>query len=124
VQTIQFAFRTQPMYNLTVEGAHTFFVGDKQWLVHNAPCGGSFAERNIRTSDKFWDRLKGNRITEEEALKAYDRGTKYTDALGNRIRYDARTGVALMVDADDGGVISAWTTDHPSRNWAKGWIEP
>jgi hypothetical protein len=63
VQTIQFAFRTQPMYNLTVEGAHTFFVGDKQWLVHNAPCGGSFAERNIRTSDKFWDRLKGNRIT-------------------------------------------------------------
>jgi hypothetical protein len=63
VQTIQFAFRTQPMYNLTVEGAHTFFVGEKQWLVHNAPCGGSFAERNIRTSDKFWDRLKGNRIT-------------------------------------------------------------
>jgi hypothetical protein len=35
VQTIQFAFRTQPMYNLTVEGAHTFFVGQHQWLVHN-----------------------------------------------------------------------------------------
>jgi guanyl-specific ribonuclease Sa len=23
------------MYNLTVEGAHTFFVGQHQWLVHN-----------------------------------------------------------------------------------------
>lgn len=29
------------MYNLTVAGAHTFFVGDGQWLVHNAQvCGG------------------------------------------------------------------------------------
>lgn len=28
--------RTQPMYNLTVAVAHTFFVGDGQWLVHNA----------------------------------------------------------------------------------------
>lgn len=27
------------MYNLTVDTAHTFFVGDGQWLVHNAnPC--------------------------------------------------------------------------------------
>ena len=24
------------MYNLTVAEAHTFFVGDGQWLVHNA----------------------------------------------------------------------------------------
>ncbi len=28
------------MYNLTVEGAHTFYVGDGQWLVHNAGCFG------------------------------------------------------------------------------------
>ena len=27
--------RSQPMYNLTVAAAHTFFVGDQQWLVHN-----------------------------------------------------------------------------------------
>lgn len=28
------------MYNLTVDVAHTFFVGNGQWLVHNAgPCG-------------------------------------------------------------------------------------
>ncbi len=27
---------TQEMYNLTVDEAHTFYVGDGQWLVHNA----------------------------------------------------------------------------------------
>ena len=29
------------MYNLTVDTAHTFFVGDRQWLVHNTDplCG-------------------------------------------------------------------------------------
>ncbi len=27
--------KTQEMYNLTVDEAHTFFVGDGQWLVHN-----------------------------------------------------------------------------------------
>ena len=27
------------MYNLTVDTAHTFFVGDGQWLVHNCPDG-------------------------------------------------------------------------------------
>jgi hypothetical protein len=29
---------SQEMYNLTVDEAHTFFVGDGQWLVHNAGC--------------------------------------------------------------------------------------
>ena len=29
----------QRMYNLTVEGAHTFFVGQERWLVHNTFCG-------------------------------------------------------------------------------------
>jgi hypothetical protein len=28
--------RPQVMYNLTVATAHTFFVGDDGWLVHNA----------------------------------------------------------------------------------------
>lgn len=28
--------KTQEMYNLTVDTAHTFYVGDGQWLVHNS----------------------------------------------------------------------------------------
>jgi len=35
VQAVQLVRRTQPMYNLTVAQAHTFFVGEQQWLVHN-----------------------------------------------------------------------------------------
>ena len=30
--------KTQEMYNLTVATAHTYYVGDGQWLVHNADC--------------------------------------------------------------------------------------
>jgi hypothetical protein len=35
VQGVRFEQRPQVMYNLTVDTAHTFFVGDGQWLVHN-----------------------------------------------------------------------------------------
>ncbi len=38
VQALSLARHPQPMYNLTVARAHTFFVGAKQWLVHNE-CG-------------------------------------------------------------------------------------
>jgi hypothetical protein len=37
VQAIEFVRRVQPMYDLTVAEAHTFFVGQQQWLVHNCP---------------------------------------------------------------------------------------
>jgi hypothetical protein len=37
VEAITFVYQPQPMYNLTVDVAHTYFVGDGQWLVHN--CG-------------------------------------------------------------------------------------
>jgi hypothetical protein len=35
VEAVTVAADAQPMYNLTVDTAHTFFVGDGQWLVHN-----------------------------------------------------------------------------------------
>lgn len=35
VERVTVEQRTQPMYNLTVAVAHTFFVGDDGWLVHN-----------------------------------------------------------------------------------------
>jgi hypothetical protein len=47
------------MYNLTVETAHTFFVGDGQWLVHNAgPCsftspGGLVWDMGSREGNRF-----------------------------------------------------------------------
>ena len=38
VQSITTEETSQEMYNLTVAEAHTFFVGDGQWLVHNDTC--------------------------------------------------------------------------------------
>lgn len=39
VETVEVEHHTQRMYNLTVAEAHTFFVGEEGWLVHNAnPC--------------------------------------------------------------------------------------
>ncbi|NWJ95890.1 MAG: hypothetical protein HXX20_08920 [Chloroflexi bacterium] len=35
VQSLEFVRKPKVMYNLTVEQAHTFFVGEQQWLVHN-----------------------------------------------------------------------------------------
>ncbi len=35
VERVVLRQHTQVMYNLTVATAHTFFVGEGQWLVHN-----------------------------------------------------------------------------------------
>jgi hypothetical protein len=35
VENVTFTYQPRVMYNLTVAGAHTYFVGEQQWLVHN-----------------------------------------------------------------------------------------
>ncbi|MEX2548470.1 MAG: polymorphic toxin-type HINT domain-containing protein [Chloroflexota bacterium] len=37
VESVDFSAGPATMYNLTVEVAHTYFVGDGAWLVHNCP---------------------------------------------------------------------------------------
>lgn len=45
VQRVAVERRSQPMYNLTVAVAHTFFVGEGQWLVHNTcSLGGRYKD--------------------------------------------------------------------------------
>ena len=39
VEAVRLDPTSRRMYNLTVEGAHTFFVGEQRWLVHNARIG-------------------------------------------------------------------------------------
>ena len=39
VTTVQ---QTQEMFNLTVDEAHTFYVGTNGWLVHNGDCGEKY----------------------------------------------------------------------------------
>ncbi|EFO79004.1 YD repeat-containing protein [Oscillochloris trichoides DG-6] len=43
VQDAALERQPQTMYNLTVAGAHTFFVGDEGWLVHNEGCGRKYS---------------------------------------------------------------------------------
>jgi hypothetical protein len=38
VQSVLLVEQPERMYNLSVAEAHTFFVGDQQWLVHNVNC--------------------------------------------------------------------------------------
>lgn len=42
-----------PVYNLVVEGSHTYYVGSEGLLVHNQTCGGGFAS--------LWRRLTGKK---------------------------------------------------------------
>ena len=58
VQAVVTVAQMRAMYNLTVADAHTFFVGNQQWLVHNAKCpvdlyafGNSTQPRAPRPSD-------------------------------------------------------------------------
>jgi RHS repeat-associated protein len=48
VLSITLEQRSQPMYNLTVDVAHTFFVGEEQWLVHNANGCDKFLEKIVQ----------------------------------------------------------------------------
>jgi len=49
VQSIEVVNEPQWMFNLTVDQAHTFFVGKEQWLVHNACSwlGGSSSNHSV-----------------------------------------------------------------------------
>lgn len=38
VEAVEQVETVEPMFNLTVENAHTFFVGEADWLVHNVAC--------------------------------------------------------------------------------------
>ncbi len=52
VRSVRSVQHQQRMYNLTVETAHTFYVGDGEWLVHNAGCCTASADlaRNMEAA--------------------------------------------------------------------------
>jgi filamentous hemagglutinin len=56
VEAITIVTQPQRMYNFTVAAAHTYFVGDGQWLVHN--CGTLIESGKIE--DFLFGRASGN----------------------------------------------------------------
>jgi hypothetical protein len=83
-----------PVYNLVVEGSHTYYVGSEELLVHNQTCGGGFAS--------LWQRLTGRKATPRPAeptaltlaelmdLESYRDGSKLKPPPGSpeRLRVD------------------------------------
>jgi RHS repeat-associated protein len=52
VEKVRFSLRPQVMYNFTVAAAHTYFVGEYQWLVHN-DCIGEFLGKMVSSDGWF-----------------------------------------------------------------------
>ena len=66
VASKKFALGPKVMYNLTVAQAHTFFVGQQQWLVHN-DCGQAFSGPTMR---HYTNRKGLNGIKDDMEIKA------------------------------------------------------
>ncbi len=101
VQSVDFSGGPGTMYNLTVEVAHTFFVGEGGWLVHNCfgPTYGSLRNAHIKDShhiiqDAAVRELPGYSRTAAPAMRldgpANRLGTPHYRAT--RVQVAARTG--------------------------------
>ena len=94
VQSVEVALVQQRMYNLTVAEAHTFFVGEEQWLVHN--CGGKFSSGKpphqatvTVTRDGntvFEDVFTSGSMTPEEAALGFPRSSLATHTENRAVR--------------------------------------
>jgi hypothetical protein len=109
------------MYNLTVAEAHTFFVGDKQWLVHN-DCGVKYGQKQLQLAfsnhaSDFgvtgnWN--KQNATAFEQALHNHITGPN-TQAIPGTYRrtipvthyYDSTNNLNVMVDRG-GNFVGGW----------------
>ena len=115
VEAVLFVSQPQVMYNLTVDQAHTFFVGDGGWLVHNtckwlgegkAPRYGiglaQLADRIYKQID-FWPRRNSTIAVSSVS------GQIYVTSFG-----DSRAAKQLKEIADANGYtyLANGTTDH------------
>src|SRR6185436_3554864 len=99
--------------------AHTYFVGDGQWLVHNA-CK-LFDKVGINYTTHFENRLRqraARGITQRDTLEAYQKGRLYYYTRdGSYIRYNPRTGIAVVVTAPSNGKVITVFEGNPSSAW-------
>ena len=83
VESVEVVAVEQRMYNLTVDTAHTFFVGHGAWLVHNCGVGrrGAFRaakrDANIPYSQE-WDEFN-NLVPMKDKW-----GNKFWTRMGNQ----------------------------------------
>jgi len=100
-------WRTQPMYNITVDEAHTYFVGDEQWLVHNA-CGDGLGDEIIDLGKQY----KGRRppltsdVPYQYRLNSNGKISSYT-------QYDTSSGLRIKRNDIEGRGASGHRFGYP-----------
>ncbi|MCB0036462.1 MAG: hypothetical protein KDE51_20660 [Anaerolineales bacterium] len=116
VEAVVTVTQPQQMYNFTVAEAHTYFVGDKKWLVHNANCSFDWDHIFDRHSD--WGSVaqqSGNKTIFEGLTEQQIRG-RVKDAWSNRklleTQEDIVTGIKRQryrgVDSVSGQTVEFW----------------
>ena len=116
VEKIEIITLAEPVgvFNFEVEDAHTYFVGDRHILVHNAPCnnvgrsGKQARLRELANDDKLSSALRGEIKRDINMIKRGQRKTIRVPKgynLAHRIGYSAKNGYSyahsdLMTIAD------------------------
>lgn len=85
--------KTQEMYNFTVDTAHTYFVGEGQWLVHNAckPFEVGMTD-DLYAKSEVGDGLQihhaPQQVPANEVIPGYDGSSAPGIALPDQMHYD------------------------------------
>jgi hypothetical protein len=93
------------MYNLTVDDAHTFFVGEQAWLVHNWCVGDPIdALDPITGASPSWPVVRA-RYWRTEAVM---RGTEYTDSNVVRMSQGLPPEALVEISTSSGNIEQRW----------------
>ncbi len=97
ISTVELVVRPEVMYNLTVADAHTFFVGEDGWLVHNCPVGGAKSGETVHT------------------IRGREAHNNYPTALGGDYVYNRQLPSGARPDAIDwnNNVVRELKPDNP-----------
>jgi hypothetical protein len=71
VESIEIIPAVQWMYNLTVDEAHTFFVGEGEWLVHNAKACPIPRKQGYNESGRTIERVRERRFEDAQGGAVY-----------------------------------------------------
>ncbi len=113
VNAIEIVDDSQPMYNLTVDEAHTFFVGEGQWLVHNTDdCWLGPKPTGLQDPD-----LK-DLVDDDFRFQSSTRNGGTADAVNNEAATGNSTGGKWHVEKSHNLAVAyqRWINTHPDAN--------
>jgi RHS repeat-associated protein len=96
--------KTQHMYNLTVDTAHTFFVGRGKWLVHND------CEKEIKIANRL-QKVVGNTGTGKPTIALSSNGILTHSGWSTRPKFTQGTGQAMSLAQNMGFTFESHNYD-------------